>query len=160
MPGLWCPCATDQRSRASPSSISPVRRAAWIVLCSGWIVTGAVAADLTVEVTGHQSSDGTVRVALYGDSKSFPQTPLRGVEGAALHEPLVLSFKDVAPGVYALTAYHDENDNKKMDRGLFGIPSERYGFSRDARGDKGPPEFRDAQIEVRDPSAKISIKLR
>ena len=29
-----------------------------------------------------------------------------------------------------------------------------------ARGDKGPPEFRDAQIEVRDPSTKISIRLR
>ena len=101
-----------------------------------------------------------MRVALYNQSSGFPNTPLRGVEGAPTQEPVVLTFTDVQPGVYALSAYHDENGNQKLDRGAFRIPTERYGFSRDARGDKGPPEFRDAQIEVRDPSTKISIRLR
>lgn len=134
-------------------------RSAWLQLLGALVITSAGAADLTVEISGHQTFDGKLRVALYDDAKSFLGTPLRGVESAATTGPVTLIFKDVAPGTYALSAYHDENGNGKIDRGLFRIPTERYGFSRDARGDKGPPEFRDAQIDVRD-SMKISIKLR
>lgn len=132
-------------------------RWAWVCTCT---LTCATAADLTVEISGHRSTEGKVRAALYQDSTSFPGAPLRGVESPAGQGSVVLTFKEVPPGVYALSAYHDENDNKKMDRGLFNIPSERYGFSRGARGDKGPPEFHDAQVEVRDPATKISIQLR
>lgn len=132
-------------------------RAAWV--CT-FTLSCATAADLNVEISGHRSSDGKIRAALYKDSSSFPATPLRGTESPASQGSVVLTFKGVPPGVYALSAYHDENGNAKMDRGLFNIPSERYGFSRDARGDKGPPAFRDAQFEVRDPATQISIKLR
>lgn len=132
-------------------------RAAWV--CT-FALSCATAADLSVEISGHRSTDGKVRVALYKDSTSFPGTPLRGIEGPASQGTVVLTFKEVPPGAYALSAYHDENGNEKMDRGLFNIPSERYGFSGDARADKGPPEFRAAQVEVRDPATKISIKLR
>lgn len=132
-------------------------RLAW---ASAFTITCASAADLTVEINGHRSTDGKIHAALYQDGTRFPGTPLRGAEGLASQGSVVLTFKEVPPGVYALSAYHDENGNGKMDRGLFNIPSERYGFSRNARGDKGPPAFRDAQVEVRDPATQISIQLR
>lgn len=135
-------------------------RAALLPLLGALAVTSAAAADLVVEVSGHKPAGGKVRVALYNDSNSFPRTPLRGVEGEGGQEPVVLTFKDVPPGTYALSVYQDENGNEKLDRGMFRVPKEPYGFSRDARGDKGPPEFRDAQIEVSDPSTKTAIKLR
>ncbi len=128
-----------------------------VALAAALTASAACAADLT----GHDSSTGKVLVALYNDSKAFPRTPLKGAEAPAVKgAPALLAFKDLPPGVYALSAYHDENSNDKLDRGMFHIPTENYGFSRDARGDKGPPEFRDAQIEMRDASMKIAIKLR
>ncbi len=45
-----------------------------------------------------------------------------------------------------MQAYQDENDNHKIDRNLFGIPTEGIGFSNDARMRFGPPEFADAAI--------------
>lgn len=150
---------TNTRTPPPPHARFALHAARWAWVCASTI-TCAAAADLAVEISGHRSTDGKVRAALYKDSTSFPGTPLRGVEGPASQGTVVLTFKEVPPGAYALSAYHDENGNEKMDRGLFNIPSEPYGFSRDARGDKGPPEFRDAQVEVRDPATKISIKLR
>lgn len=118
----------------------------------------ASAADLSFGVTGQQPAGGKLRAALFADSASFLGTPLKTAEVAA-SDPVVV-FRDLPAGTYAVTVYQDNNGNNKLDRGLFNIPTEPYGFSRDARGDGGPPKFRDAQVELREPSAKFSVKLR
>lgn len=129
------------------------------LVCAG--ATAAVnAADLFIEVSGHQTSGGKVRAALFKDAATFLGTPFQTAEVVASGDPAVLVFRDLPAGLYAVSTYQDDNGNNKLDRGLFNIPSERYGFSRDARGDGGPPKFRDAQIELREPSAQYPIKLR
>jgi uncharacterized protein (DUF2141 family) len=42
---------------------------------------------------------------------------------------------------------HGENDNRKMDTKIFGIPREGEGASNDARGHFGPPRFEDAAFQ-------------
>ena len=51
------------------------------------------------------------------------------------------------------------NGNEKLDTNLVGIPSEPYGFSRNARGRFGPPSFDDLAIEVGDDDLSIDIEL-
>ena len=46
------------------------------------------------------------------------------------------------------TKCHDENDNKKLDTNLIGIPKEGFGYSKDAMGRFGPPKFDDAVLTV------------
>ncbi|MDP1614131.1 MAG: DUF2141 domain-containing protein [Sulfuritalea sp.] len=133
---------------------------ALIALAGAGTADFANAADLSIEITGHQPSRGKLRVALFGDSASFLATPLKTAESSAAADPALLVFRDLPAGMYALSAYQDDNGNNKLDRGTFNIPVERHGFSRDARGDGGPPAFRDAQIELREPAVKYSIKLR
>ena len=72
----------------------------------------------------------------------------------------VVTIQNVPKGTWAVLAYQDENQNDKLDRNLIGIPRENYGFSRDARGKFGPPDFSDAAIEVRDEAMAVTIKLR
>lgn len=119
----------------------------------------AQAADLTVEIGGSASDKGAVMVGLFDKTSAFPQTPLVGQRVAAGASAVVV-FKNLAPGRYALSAYHDENDNRQLDRGMFGIPKERYGFSQDARGAGGPPEFRDAAFELKDADQHVKLTLR
>ena len=47
--------------------------------------------------------------------------------------------EDLAPGRYALSAFHNENDNGELDTNLLGVPSEGYGFGNDASAAFGPP---------------------
>jgi uncharacterized protein (DUF2141 family) len=58
----------------------------------------------------------------------------------------------------AIAAYHDENANGELDRNALGIPSERYGFTNNARGITGPPSFEDAVVEIGDKPIEISIR--
>jgi uncharacterized protein (DUF2141 family) len=65
----------------------------------------------------------------------------------------------VPPGAYAATAFQDVNDNAKMDRGMFGAPSEPWAISRDAKGHMGPPVFDDAKVEVTDKPLTLEMDL-
>ena len=125
----------------------------------GGLTTSCQAADLTVTVAGAAHQKGQIAVGLFNAAAAFPGTPTVG-QRAPAGAQVELVFKNLAPGRYALSAYHDENDNQKLDRGMFGIPKERYGFSRDARGAGGPPEFRDAAFEVKEGDNRVQLQLR
>ena len=49
---------------------------------------------------------------------------------------------------YAIGIFVDKNYNNKMDRNLFGVPKEQFGFSNNAKGNFGPPSFKDASFVV------------
>jgi uncharacterized protein (DUF2141 family) len=38
-------------------------------------------------------------------------------------------FTNLEPGTYAIIAFHDENDNGKLDENGWGVPTEGYAFS-------------------------------
>jgi uncharacterized protein (DUF2141 family) len=46
-----------------------------------------------------------------------------------------------------LAAFHDENDNGKLDTNWIGIPKEGLASSNNAKGRMGPPKWRDASFE-------------
>ncbi len=120
----------------------------------------AAAADLTVEVGGVESDTGAIAVAVFASAEEFPTKLAHGQRVKASPQQAVVVFKDLPAGRYAVSAYHDANDNKQLDRGLFGIPKERYGFSQEARGVGGPPEFRDAAFVLPAEGARISVRVR
>jgi uncharacterized protein (DUF2141 family) len=117
----------------------------------------AHAFDLTVEVLDARSSQGTVDGALYGAETTWLKTPLQGQRQPAT-DRAVLVYRNLPAGRYALALFHDENGNGKLDTNIVGIPQERFGFSRDARGRMGPPSFADAAIELREDTT-ISVNL-
>jgi uncharacterized protein (DUF2141 family) len=60
------------------------------------------------------------------------------------------------PGKYAFKYFHDENNNnKKMDTNVIGIPKEGYGFSNNAKGRFGPPDFKDTIFEIKNDTTII-----
>ncbi len=88
---------------------------------------------------------GPVRCGLYTSPKvwltsSYSFRATAEVKGRTA----VCVFEDVPPGRYAASAYHDENDNGKLDRNFLGLPSEDFAFSEGARAGLGPPSFADA----------------
>lgn len=132
-----------------------------LALCG--LAFGAQAADLTVEIDGALAKGGSVAVALFdaAAAASFPKAPTAGQRTAATQGPVTVVFRNLQPGRYALSGYQDQNDNQRLDRGMFGIPKEPNGFSQDARGAGGPPEFRDAAFEVKDGGDnRVKLTLR
>ncbi len=119
------------------------------------------AGDLTVEVKLPDQRQGAVRAALFDKAEGFPRgIPLRTATAEPVQGKATLQFADLPTGDYALTAYLDENGNDKLDSNLFGLPTEPYGFSRNARGMAGPPPFTAAAFRVDDGAQQHSFDLK
>lgn len=56
-------------------------------------------------------------------------------------------FENVPAGRYAASAYHDKDDDSKLDQGFMGIPTEDFCFSSGASAGLGPPSFDDAAFD-------------
>ncbi|HSK41756.1 MAG TPA: DUF2141 domain-containing protein, partial [Arenibaculum sp.] len=66
----------------------------------------------------------------------------------------------VPAGRYGIAVLHDLDGDGALDRTVFGMPTEPFGFSNDAFGFMGPPEFDAMAFEVTDPVTKIALTLR
>lgn len=71
----------------------------------------------------------------------------------------VYVLKDIPLGTYAIAISQDVNGNGKQDTNWIGIPKEPYGFSNNAKGKMGPPDFEDAKFELTK-DLVINIELR
>lgn len=124
------------------------------------LAASAAAADLVVTIENVGSANGNVRVGLFGSTKAFPGKPDRSEAVAAVPGAVTVVFRNLQPGNYAVSAFHDVNDNNKLYTGFLGRPTEPLGFSRDARVRMGPPAFDDAAFAVDSAAAKIAVRLR
>ena len=133
-----------------------------ILTVVAWLAMPALllAADLKVEIRSTSSKEGSVNIALFDASSQFPAKPIAARKISAAERPLVAIFTNLKPGTYAISAFHDGNANGVLDKNLLGLPTEKYGFSRGARGMMGPPRFDDAAFAVGHDHHAIIIDLR
>jgi uncharacterized protein (DUF2141 family) len=115
-----------------------------------------------VEISGLRSDKGEVECALFTSARDFPRNGEKAVAHAKagiLHGRAACEFGDVVPGRYAVSVFHDENSNGKMDTNLMGIPREGVGASNNARGHLGPPKFDDAVFSYSGGRLELSITV-
>lgn len=123
----------------------------------------AEAADLRISVGGVRNADGLLLIAVYDDPARFrqPGAAAATIRLKARAGDSSVTLNGLAPGGYAVVAFHDENANGELDANLLGIPTEGYGFSNDARSSFGPPSYDAARVDVgADGSRTASIDLR
>ncbi len=70
------------------------------------------------------------------------------------------SFKKVRPGTYGISAFHDENDNGKLDTNLVGYPIEDYCASRNARNMFSAPSFDDAKFVYKGGEKRLEAHMK
>lgn len=114
------------------------------------------------EVTGIEEIAGTLRVTLDSESSEFKnkKKPFRIIEAPVKNKSQKIEFDNVPPGQYAIKVFLDENSDGVLNLSIFGIPKEKYGISRDARGRFGLPEFEEASFLVNSQESVQSIVLR
>nr|WP_245253408.1 DUF2141 domain-containing protein [Methylobacterium sp. PvR107] len=117
----------------------------------------ASSATVQVEVDGIEPGAGRVRVALCQGGLSEAACA-RGDDGAAAAGRALFTFRDVAPGTYAVAAYQDSNGNGRLDRTGLGLPLEPYGFSG-AVSRRARPDFAEAAFALREPGSALRVRL-
>ncbi|WP_296312648.1 DUF2141 domain-containing protein [Winogradskyella sp. UBA3174] len=113
---------------------------------------------ITVTVEEAESDNGKILLALYDSESNFLGEMYKGTKSELANNSCTIIFNDIPKGSYAISIFHDENDNGKMDTNFIGIPKEDYGFSNDAKGFVGPPKWKDAKFELNsDKILKITL---
>jgi uncharacterized protein (DUF2141 family) len=111
--------------------------------------TTLLSQTLTLEVRGIEHPVGNVYVAVYNSQELFMKQPIAAFGAAVRDSVLTIPCQGLPTGEYALSLFQDENDNKKLDTAVMGIPTEKYGFSNNAVGVMGPPPYKKCSFTLR-----------
>lgn len=89
-----------------------------------------------------------MRVALYNRADLFMKEHYQIRQVRVTGTTVTILFDNLPAGEYAFSIFQDVNDNGVLDTNLFGIPREPWGFSNNARGRFGPPDFEATRFMV------------
>jgi uncharacterized protein (DUF2141 family) len=117
--------------------------------------------NLRIVITGLQSDEGEVRLALCDSREEFESNgnyylhlKLKIKEGIAEH-----TISDLPYGEYAIKLYHDENSDGELNSNFLGIPTEDYGFSNNVTSTFGPVDYADTKFLFEQPKMTMTISI-
>jgi len=102
--------------------------------------------SITFVISDAKSQKGRVLCGLYDqEAKWLSRDYFQGAKSDVdEHGKARCIFRGIPAGSYAISAFHDLDSDNQLNRKIFGIPSEPYCASRNARRAFGPPRWRDA----------------
>lgn len=116
---------------------------------------------VTVETVGYKKDKGDALISLANSRAVFESdkevfrsaaVPVAGGKATAV-------FDDLPYGEYAVKVFHDANQNRKLDFGMMG-PKEAYGFSNNARGTFGPPDYDETKFSFETGQLTVEIDVK
>ena len=114
---------------------------------------------LKITVNNIKNIKGKLQVCLTDRKEDFLKQCKYIKSVAVTNNTISFEIANIKTGVYSVSLFHDENNNGVLDtKGLFGIPSEPYGFSNNPRTTFGPPSFENCTFLI-DGDKQIYIKL-
>ena len=126
------------------------------------LIGAAPVSRLDVALLDLRSATGEVRLCLTRNPVHFPDCkgdPRAWRLTAPADEAAGLGFSGLPAGSYALSAFHDENGNGRLDT-FAGIPREGFGFSRNPGIRFGPPSFAQARFTLEAGAAGQNVRMK
>lgn len=110
---------------------------------------------LKVHIKGFESNKGMLMLEVLTPQKKSVKRLVQPI----INKQVVIELNDLSAGQYSVRVFHDENDNRKLDTGLFGIPKEAWGMSNNVKAVMGPPDFNESLFWLKeDKTLEILLK--
>lgn len=110
------------------------------------------ASDATLTVTFEQieAPSGQILLSLYDNETAHDAggKPVRAAMAKVDGKAVSVRFEGLAPGRYAIKAFHDVDGDGKMKTNPFGMPLEPFAFSNNAKPQGGPALWQAASFDV------------
>jgi uncharacterized protein (DUF2141 family) len=116
---------------------------------------------LEITVTNIRNSTGTIKWAVFKNETQFKKYDDYVDAGYvnAKQGNVIITTKNIPDGNYAISVYHDENNNSEIDFNFLGLPTEGFGFSNNPVIYFGPPSFRECCFD-KSGKKNVSIKVK
>src|SRR5689334_10287819 len=118
------------------------------------------AEGIHVQITGLRNDKGQVHCALFSSAADFPKKDDKAIartKSEIAGGEASCDFANVPPGRYAVSVFHDENSNGKLDTNFVGMPREGVGASNNPKPRMGPPRFDAAAFQY--PGGRLEIRI-
>jgi uncharacterized protein (DUF2141 family) len=131
----------------------------------GLSASSAHGCSLTIHVDGFRNTKGLIGAALFQNETGWPESETQAFARKAIpvpvpmHADAVLTFSDVPAGRYGIAVLHDENANHRLDRNIFRVPKEGFGFANNPHVGLSAPSWEDSSVQVTCPSTEVQIHL-
>ncbi len=114
------------------------------------LFSGVKTHKLSIHISGISKIKGSLFIAIFRATDDFPVfgKQYKGIVKEVDGKSQNYTFDNLPEGEYALAIYQDVNRNKILDKNLFGIPTEIYGFSNNARRNFSAPSFQEAKFKL------------
>ena len=115
---------------------------------------------IRAHIEGLRSDRGQVVCALFAVADDFPKRIDRAfarVTAQIMSGRSTCEFPMVPAGIYAVSVFHDENLNGRLDTNWLGIPREGVGASNNPKPRMGPPKFAAAEFQHSDAALDVEI---
>lgn len=108
-------------------------------------------ATLTVTFKGIKAPTGAILFTVVSSEAAYDgKAPAAAQDMAPVTgDNVSRTFSGLAPGRYAIKAFHDVDGDGKMGTNPFGMPTEPFAFSNNAVGNMGPAKWEAAAFEVK-----------
>ncbi len=124
------------------------------------LVSAAQAASLTVTVAGLRNGQGHVRIGVCTQPEFLGEICRYHAIVSARPGSVTATIPGIPSGTYAVAVYQDETDLGHLRRGLFGIPREGIGFSRNPPLGMSLPAFDRCALRIGSQDGAVTVELR
>lgn len=121
----------------------------------------ALANSVTFNINKIKNDKGMVLAQLFKGVKNYNANNSESAQQVKATEgTITITFNNLEPGEYAIRYFHDENSNGKLETNMFGVPTEGYGFSNNAKANFGPADYKDMKFTVTDSAVTTSSTIQ
>lgn len=114
---------------------------------------------LNLEIKNIKNKKGKIRITVFDNQKDFlkkgEEIPVKVNQTGSIK----VNLDDLPFGTYAISIFHDLNNNGKLDVNFFGIPEEPYGFSNNIRPRFRAPKYNESEFTFDREGQSMDIKL-
>jgi uncharacterized protein (DUF2141 family) len=121
----------------------------------------SASATIRAVVSEVRNRSGRVGCSVYDSAEGFPSESAKAIQRHWVEiagSSVVCEFTGLRPGTYAVAVFHDENGNGKLDKGLFGKPTEGWGTSNNVQHSFSAPSFEESKVTL-SPGATLELAL-
>jgi uncharacterized protein (DUF2141 family) len=116
---------------------------------SGSVAQVAGATTIELRFTGIATPTGAILASIFDSAAAYAGgKPVRAVRIPVAGTDASQLLEGLAPGSYAVKAFHDIDGDNQMGMNPFGMPLEPFAFSNDAPANMGPPMWEAARFEA------------
>jgi uncharacterized protein (DUF2141 family) len=161
---MGLPSLVSQQANAADQTVSgdfKMIRKTYAALALVIITAAPVAQAGTLNITFENIAEqtGEIRLGVYDANGYDNGDSLTGADVSVDGSTVTVSIDGLTPGEYGMKIYHDVNGDGKMGTNPFGMPTEPYAFSNNAKGRFGPPSWDAAKFEVTEDGADQTISI-